>query len=300
MLRKYLYKKAIPSLLITTLLLACTKDDTGNNNNNNNSGSSSLPERIIIDTSYGLHTRNKMDIYLPAKRDNKTRLIVFIHGGAWVAGDKSDFNSYITQMRSKWPEAAIANINYRYASNTANIHYNEMMSDISSAVQFLVNNKTVFSISDTAAMVGASAGAHMAMLYTYAYNTDGKIRCVADIFGPSVLNDWDWYNSYNLWLGATAGEFIKTFAGAPWNEDLYKSLSPYTRATAASKPTIIFHGTADVIVPLYQSQWLAARLNTLGVPNQYVEYALDGHGFNSTNTNDCLNKIVAFFKTHCK
>lgn len=290
--------KILFHLIITMVLFACTKDEPGGSNNNG--GTSTLPERIILDTSYGTHARNKMDIYLPAKRDSRTRLIIFIHGGGWVAGDKSDFNSYISLARNKWPEAAIANINYRYASNTANIHYNEMMSDINNAVQFMVNNKTAFAISDTAAMVGASAGAHMAMLYTYAYNTDGKIRCVADIFGPSVLNDWDWYNSYNIWLGVSPGDLIKTFAGTPWNEDLYKTLSPYTRATASSKPTIIFHGTADVIVPLYHSQWMASKLTSLGVTNQYYEYPLDGHGFNTTNTNDCLNKIVAFFKTYCK
>jgi len=86
---------------------------------------------------------------------------------------------------------------------------------------------------------------------------------------------------------------------APWDVALYDSNSPYSVATPQTKPTIIFHGTIDVIVPLYQSQQLRGRLNTLGVPNEYYEY-LDGHGFNNSNTDDAMNKTVAFLKSHLR
>lgn len=284
------------------LFTSCEKNpvngDTGGGGGN--TGGGPLPERIIMDTAYGTHAQQKMDIYLPAGRNSRTKLVVLVHGGAWKAGDKNEFNQYVALIRSKWPEAAIANINYRLASNANNIHHSEIMSDISSAVQFMAGNKNSFSISDTMAMAGASAGGQLAMLYTYAHNTTGKVKCVANIFGPSVINDWSWYNSFNIWLGSNVSDIIKTYAGSAWNEPLYKSLSPYSTATTNSKPTILFHGSIDVIVPVYQSQWMNARLNTLGVPHEYHEYFLDGHGFNPPNTNDCAGKMVAFFKTHCK
>ncbi|MBL7729141.1 MAG: prolyl oligopeptidase family serine peptidase [Dinghuibacter sp.] len=283
------------------LLTGCEKNPANDNPPNGGGGNNGpLTERIILDTSYGAHAQQKMDIYLPAGRNSSTKLIVLVHGGAWKAGNKSDFNPFIALLRAKWPEAAIANINYRLASDAQNIHHTEIMSDISAAVQFMAANKNSFAISDTMAMTGASAGGHLAMLYTYAHNTTNKVKCVANIFGPSVINDWSWYNSFNIWLGANVGDILKTYTGSAWNEPLYQSVSPYSRVTASSKPTIIFHGTLDVIVPLYQSQWMNARLNTLGVPHEYHEYFLEGHGFNPTNTNDCANKIVAFFKTHCK
>jgi hypothetical protein len=40
-----------------------------------------------------------------------------------------------------------------------------------------------------------------------------------------------------------------------------------------------------------------SKLNTLGVPNEYHEYFLDGHGFNPTNTNDAINRTVIFSKS---
>ncbi|MFN8243017.1 MAG: prolyl oligopeptidase family serine peptidase [Ferruginibacter sp.] len=303
------YKSFILALFSCCLLLqSCTKDDPGGGSGSGGGGGTggggtggSLAERIILDTAFaGVSAAQKMDIYLPAGRTTATKLIILIHGGGWEAGDKADMNYYKNILRSKWPEAAIANINYRLASNANNIHYTEIMSDISAAVNFLVSNKANFVTSDTLLMVGASAGAHLAMLYTYKYNAGGYVRAVADYFGPAVLNDWSWYNSFNIWMGKAIKDLLIQFNNAPWDLALYQSNSPYSQATAGSKPTIIFHGTLDVIVPLYQSQWLNAQLTTLGVPHEYYEYFLDGHGFTSTNTDDAMNKTVAFFKAHLK
>ena len=131
------------------------------------------------------------------------------------------------------------------------------------------------------------------------YNSNNYVKAVADYFGPAKLSDWSWYNSYNIFLGKYIKDILIPFNNAAWNISLYDSNSPYAVATATSKPTIIFHGTIDVIVPLYQSQWMRGQLNTLGVPNEYYEY-VDGHGFNNTNTDDAMNKTVAFFKAHLR
>lgn len=281
-------------------LNSCTKDPAGGGGGGTGGGGGMPPtERIILDTSYGANPSQKMDIYLPAGRTNATKVIVLIHGGAWEAGDKSDMNSYVNILRQKWPDAAVANINYRLASNTNNIHYAEIMNDITASVNMMVSNKTNFIVSDSLLMIGASAGAHLALLYTYAHNTNNYVRAVADFFGPAKLSDWSWYNTYNIFLGKSISEILTTYNGAPWNTTLYDSNSPTEVATALSRPTIIFHGTLDVIVPLYQSQWLKGKLNTLGVPYEYYEY-FDGHGFNAVNTDDALNKTVAFFKAHIK
>lgn len=288
-------------------LASCTKDDPGGGNGGGGGGNGgggggggTLSERIILDTAYGAAPAQKMDIYLPAGRTTATKLIILIHGGGWESGDKGDMNYYKNLLRAKWPEAAIANINYRLASNAANIHYNEIMNDISAAVNFMVSNKAGFVTSDSLLMVGASAGAHLAMLYTYKYNTNNYVRAVADYFGPAVLDDWSWYNSFNIWVGKAVKDVLSQYNNSLWDVPLYQSNSPYSQVTASSKPTIIFHGTIDVIVPLYQSQWLNAKLNTLAVPHEYYEYFLDGHGFNPTNTDDAMNKTVAFFKSHLR
>lgn len=282
-------------LIFIIAFSSCTKDPLPGGGD----GSNPLAERVIMDTAFGTDPKQKMDIYLPAGRTNATKVIVLVHGGAWEAGDKSEMNYYKSLLRAKWPEAAIANINYRLASNANNIHHNEIMNDIKAAVNMMVNNKSSFVISDTLTMVGASAGAHLAMLYTYAHNTNNYVKAVADFFGPAKLSDWSWYSSYNIFLGQAISDILTKYNGAAWDVPLYDSNSPYSVATSQTKPTIIFHGTIDVIVPLYQSQNLRGRLNTLGVPNEYYEY-LDGHGFNNSNTDDAMNKTVAFLKNHLR
>jgi len=284
-------------LIFSTIFSSCSKDTAGGGTGGGG-GSFPLVERIILDTAFGTDPKQKMDIYLPAGRTAATKVIVLIHGGGWESGDKVELNYYKNLLRLKWPEAAIANINYRLTSNPA-IHYTEIMSDITSAVNLMVNNKVNFVISDTLTMLGASAGGHLAMLYTYKYNSNNYVKAVADYFGPAKLSDWSWYNSYNIFLGKYIKDILIPFNNAAWNISLYDSNSPYAVATATSKPTIIFHGTIDVIVPLYQSQWMRGQLNTLGVPNEYYEY-VDGHGFNNTNTDDAMNKTVAFFKAHLR
>ena len=284
-------------LIFNTIFSSCSKDTAGGSTGGGG-GSFPLGERIILDTAFGTDPKQKMDIYLPAGRTAATKVIVLIHGGGWESGDKVELNYYKNLLRLKWPEAAIANINYRLTSNPA-IHYTEIMSDITSAVNLMVNNKVNFMVSDTLTMVGASAGGHLAMLYTYKYNSNNYVKAVADYFGPAKLSDWSWYNSYNIFLGKYIKDILIPFNNAAWNISLYDSNSPYAVATASSKPTIIFHGTIDVIVPLYQSQWMRGQLNTLGVPNEYYEY-VDGHGFNTTNTDDAMNKTVAFFKAHLR
>lgn len=276
---------------------SCTKDPSGGGGTGGG-GNSPLPERIIMDTAYGADAKQKMDIYLPAGRTAATKVVIFIHGGGWESGSKSDaeYAQMKDLIRLKWPEAAVANINYRLTSNPS-VHATEIMNDITAAVNVMLNNKTNFSVSDTLVMMGASAGAHLAMLYTYKYNANNKVKCIADFFGPAKLSDWSWYNSFNIWVGKAVKDVLTQYNNSAWNEPLYDSNSPYSVATAQSKPTIIFHGNLDVIVPLYQSQWLNARLNTLGVVNQYYEY-FDGHGFNYTNTADAMDKSIAFFKAH--
>jgi acetyl esterase/lipase len=290
------------SLLFCVVTFSCCVKDpvqVGGGSGSGGGGTNPPVERIILDTAFGSDPKQRMDIYLPAGRTTASKVIVLIHGGAWEAGDKADMNYYKNLLRQKWPEAAIANINYRLASNTNNIHYAAIMDDIKAAVNMMVNNKSSFVVSDTLTMVGASAGAHLAMLYTYAHNSNNYVKAVADFFGPAKLSDWSWYNTYNIFLGKAISDILIKYNGAAWDVPLYDSNSPHSIATAQSKPTIIFHGTIDVIVPLYQSQQFKGRLNSLGVPNEYYEYP-DGHGFNISNTDDAMNKTVAFLKSHLR
>jgi len=279
-------------LLLSLVLFSCVKPAT---QNNVESGTSNLSDTTIRNVSYGSNTRQVYDIYLPSRRDSNTPVVLLIHGGAWKAGQKEDMNNYVNLIRSKWNNVAVVNMNYRLASNINNIHHNEIMADIQAATNHVIQNKNSYQISSRFGVAGASAGGQLGMIYAYKYNP--AIKCVGNIFGPSIINDWSWYNSTNPWLGGYTGDILTEYVGQTWDTTAYKAVSPYSNITATSTPTIIFHGNLDPIVPVYQSQWMHNKLNTIGVPNQYHEYVAF-HGFDDTQNNDVVIKLVDFFKTH--
>src|SRR5690606_12762467 len=64
---------------------------------------------------------------------------------------------------------------------------------------------------------------------------------------------------------------VQWFLGTRYvsDPDLYALASPITHATADDPPTLLVHGTVDDVVPVDQSDILAAKLKELGVPVWY-------------------------------
>ena len=291
---RFLYIKPLVIILFLIVgLHSCTRESS------EEPTEITLAEKTVLNVEYGTNQNQKYDLYLPANRDSNTPVILMIHGGAWKAGQKEELNSYVNLIKSKWQNVAIVNMNYRLSSNANNIHHAEIMADINSAIGHVLNNKNDYKISSNMGIVGASAGAQLAMIYAYKYNNQNNIKCVGSFFGPTIINDWEWYNTNNIWLGAKVGDILTEYVGQSWDATAYKIVSPYWNITSNSQPTILFHGNLDPIVPVYQSQWMSGKLNTLNVPHEYHEY-IAFHSFDGTQSQDVVNKLVTFFKVHLK
>lgn len=282
-------------LIVATIVCVSCSDKTVAPDDSNPIGE--FRDTTFVDVSYGSHTRQKYDIHLPARRNINTPVILMIHGGAWIAGQKEDFNQYIELIKSRWNSVAIVTMNYRYASTANKIHHAEIMADIASVVEHLSTNTTKYQISKNIGVIGASAGAHLAMIYAYKYNSN--IKCVGDIFGPTIFNDWEWYNAFNLATNTKTGDILAEYVGKMWDTTAYKAVSPYWNVSSTTQPTIIFHGSLDPVVPVYHSQWHYNKLKALNVPTQYHEY-IAFHSFDNTQSNDVMNKLVAFFQLYLK
>lgn len=289
--RIHLQYKVLMTLCVLSIL-SCTEEPIGPIDNNE---PVVLSDTTMLNVAYGSETRQIYDIHLPALRDTNTPVLLMIHGGAWKEGQKEDLNYYVNLIKSKWSNVAIVNMNYRLASNVNNIHHNEIIADIDSALNHVVMHRASYQISENIGVLGASAGGQLAMIYAFKYNSD--IKCIGNFFGPSIINDWSWYNSTNLFLGAYTGDILTEYVGQSWDTTAYKAVSPYYNLTSSSQPIIMFHGNLDPIVPVYQSQWMHGKLNTLEVTNEYYEYTAF-HGFDNTQSDDAINKLVAFFKMH--
>jgi acetyl esterase/lipase len=257
-------------------------------------------EVTLTDIAYASSSvQQNMDIYLPAGRSpSTTYAVIMIHGGSWSGGDKTDFNTDITNLKPLLGNYAIFNINYRLANGTSTL-LQQQLDDIDAAIAFINSKAAAFAINtNKIAIMGASAGAHLTLLKCYKSNADGKIKAVVDLFGPT---DMAWmYNSHPI-PTITQPIIVNVIGGTPTtNAAAYTSGSPINFVTSTVPPTIIFHGTADPVVPISESIKLQAKLQLAGVTNQYFTYAGEGHGWTGTNLVDTYNKAVTFIKNYVK
>lgn len=269
--------------VMSVVLVACQKE---------NSPIETSAAKTSMNVSYATDPEQKMDVYLPAGRSQtKTKVIILIHGGAWGSGDKADFNAYVDSLKKREPGYAIFNINYRLSTGTAHL-FPTQENDVKTAVDFINSKRAEYEVSDKFVLLGASAGAHLALLQGYKYPTPVKFKAVIDFFGPTDMTDL--YN--NPASPLMSQSLLASIVGATpvSNATLYQQSSPINFVTAQSPPTIILQGGLDPLVSPVQSTGLRDKLQQAGVTHEYVFYPTEGHGWTGPNLTHSLNKVQAF------
>lgn len=276
----------LTALYIAAAFVSCNKDEKGD---------VAVAQLDLKKVSYGKDTAQNMDIYLPEGRDSlNTKVLLFIHGGSWSSGDKTDFLEAIDSIRYKLKDYAIFNINYRLAYSGLN-RYPTQVDDISNALNFIQTKSSEYKINpNKIGVIGASAGAHLALLYAYKNNSDGKIKAVVDLFGPSDLTDL--YRNHPI--PEASRVILANFLGTTptLNPVLYQQASPINYISAQSVPTRIFHGSLDIVVPISQSQKLKSKLEASNVKVEMTVYQGEGHGWYGANLSDTYSKAAEFIK----
>ncbi len=284
------FSKFLFASLIILFISSCSTD-----NNIEEGGTLPLEATELLNVSYGVNASQKYDLYLPANRSNLiTKVFVLVHGGSWVGGDKDDMNFLVDQLKLSYPDYAIVNINYRLAS-IGNSPFPMQLNDIASVILDLENNEESYQITDDFGFIGVSAGAHLSMVY--AYNLDSDIHFVSSIVGPTNFTDPS-YTDDPTFENFRIGMELMTGVSFANNPQFYEDYSPYHIATVTSPPTILFYGGQDELVPTSQGVEMHAKLDELGVTNEFTLYENEGHGWEGDSFNDTLNKLSVFIDTH--
>jgi len=268
---------------------ACSKE--GNGVGETPSINDSLPAANHLNVSYGTDEKQKLDVYLPAFRDEKTRLVVIIHGGGWNSGDKSDFNGMIAEFQKRFPNYALANLNYRLIKADGN-YFPTQENDVNAAVTFLKNKSDEYKISQDFILTGFSAGAHLAMLQGYKHADVLKPKGIISFFGPTDLE--------KLYIDADVSvpsqlKFILN-ATLDVNPNLFFESSPINYISSNSAPTLMLYGDQDKLVPIGQAYMLQDKLEEKGVFNKLVIYPGKGHGWGGEDLLDSFEQVEAFIK----
>lgn len=245
-----------------------------------------------LNISYGMDDDQKLDLYLPANRNNNTKVLILVHGGGWTSGDKADMNAFRDIIRQDLPNFAIVNINYRLA-DANNKPYPMQIDDITSIVNYLKSIDDDLVFSDDYGFIGVSAGAHISLLWCYAFDTENNAKMVGSIVGPTNFTDPAYLNNTNL-----AVQTLMDLYGVDASTEFLEEVSPYHQATAASPPTILFYGGQDPLIPTTQGTDMRDKLNQLSVVNQFTLYPNAGHGWVGLELLDTWTKLKVFTQTH--
>jgi acetyl esterase/lipase len=258
--------------------------------------------------SYNNDTLQKhlLDIYLPANVKGKLPVVIWVHGGGWLANDKYADMGYMKTTISEIVNSgfALVSIDYRFSTQAI---FPAQIQDCNRAVSFIYSNAEKYGLDKKRiALMGFSAGGHLASLMGlsknnnvpefFMPNTDKRFnfKAVIDFYGPSDLvslskND-DEKSPESILLGA-----------APLSRpDLAKLASPVTYVDKNDPPFLIIHGEKDDIVSNKQSRLLNSWLNIVGVQNELIIVKDAPHFGEMYDVEEIRKKVIEFLKKQLK
>lgn len=225
-----------------------------------------VPERDVIsktDIPYGMHSRQKLDIYMPTKATAPLPTVVFFYGGSWKRGSRTDYAFAGEALANEGFIVAVAD--YR---TYPDVQFPAFVDDAAKAVAWVSENVDRFGgKTDNIHLIGHSAGAHIAALLalnpSYLQNAGSDRR---------VLGRWVGLAGPYAFYPSEVRSVRDIFANTP--EDHAR---PITFADSGTPPALLLHGADDTTVYPSNSTKLAKALNDVGVKAHAFMYEGVGH-----------------------
>lgn len=269
--------------------------------------------QVLTDVSYGADPKQKMDVHLPEGRNEQTPVLMMLHGGGFVAGDKADLSIRAQQLAAKG--FVVLNVNYRLVSidgvlsnpivhKPSPIKISDQLNDIQAAVNLAASKSSEWRMSnDKWAIAGHSAGGTLALLYAYGdKNTDRRIKVAANWAGATNFAFQD--ESEVKQLDPRIAEVIYRAVGAePVQANIlaYMAASPMWLAIQGKGlATINIRPESNNVGDLpdgskAEYQKFTQILNDKGVINKWIEVSGADHGFSKPGNWDLVMTETAIF-----
>ena len=258
---------------LSLCIFSCTSEDTAEPMEEE---SLPLVAETIRNVSYGTNSQQVYDVYLPAGRtDSTTKVLVLVHGGGWTEGDKSDMENFVALIQREHPNHAIVNVNYVLASvNPPVTAFPNQFLDLQAVIQKITSEKESLQILPEFGLIGASAGAHLSLMYDFVYDTTDQVKFVANIVGPTDFTDPFYADDSNF---AIALALLVDESQYPAGTNYAEATSPLYQVSATSSPAALFYGNQDPLVPLSNGVSLDEALSDAQVTHSFTVYN-GGHG----------------------
>jgi acetyl esterase/lipase len=242
----------------------------------------------------------RLDLYLPEKADKPSPLIVWIHGGAWMAGSKDNPSPALRFLKDGY---AVAQVGYRLSQDAK---FPAQIQDCKAAVRWLRANADKYHVDSNKFIAwGASAGGHLVALLGVTggvaelegtvneLKQSSRVQAVIDWFGPTDFLHIGEPES-DLKHNAPDSPEAKLIGGSILeNKNKAANASPITYVSKGAPPFLIMHGDKDRTVPFNQSERLYEALKKAGVDATFIPMKGAGHGFGGP---DAITPVQDFLK----
>ena len=148
----------------------------------------------------GTRSSNNYDLYVPKtlNKANKHTVILFVHGGAWIGGFKTDVNQYVREFASRgYITATVKYTLLKKSMDNASLSIFRDLDELDACIASIKRalNDLEFDTTKTNLVIGgASSGAHLSMLYAYSrgHRSPLPIRFIIDAVGPVDIKPDSW------------------------------------------------------------------------------------------------------------
>jgi acetyl esterase/lipase len=228
-----------------------------------------------------------VDIYMPPKKGGPKPLVMYIHGGGWVAGHTrhsgalSNFPAVLAKLASEG--FVVASLEYRLSGEAP---FPAQLQDSRAAIRFLKASAGQYGIDPARVGVwGGSAGGHLAALTALSCGDTSLDPAPAAPGSECVQAAVTWYGVFDFksmlarGVDSTAENGLLRCTPANCTEQAIEAVSPSSYVGAKDPPFLLIHGETDVVVPVAQSRDVEAKMKAAGMAVEAIYIPGVDHSF---------------------
>ena len=240
-------------------------------------GRVSIKEGIVIGEGSGRSL--KADIFLPPLEEKNRPAVLFIHGGGWIEGDRSQLRGYGILL-ARLGFVCMCN-SYRLSNESI---WPAQIQDVNCAIRYLRANATDLGLDPNRIGVsGNSAGGHLSLMaaatnYDQIFEGEGgsnevssEIKAVCAIYPPTTIRQLEMLNPLE-------NAFLMLMGKEAKKEDFDKA-SPLNYVTEDYPPCMLIHGSTDSVVRLKDSTKFYEKLIEFNRPASLHIFSEEEHAF---------------------
>ena len=241
--------------------------------------------RITRDIAYGDHKRHRLDVFAPADARAGCPVLLQIHGGAWVIGDKRQQGQPLMRHLARQGWVCVA-INYRLSPKAT---FPDHLIDAKRALAWIREHAHEFGGDPSfLAVTGGSAGGHLAALVGLTANNpafqpgfesvDTHVDACVPVYGVFDFLDRSGLHKGRLEPMLTKVVMKRSAADDP---DAWHAASPLSQVHVHAPPFFVVQGAQDTLVWKEDTHAFVAALreasdNVVGYAEiPYAQHAFD-------------------------